>query len=77
MFDRRVSDRAENWKNSFSARSIYMYIVAEKQYILRSCHVSQAQPNKKNPGFTHILCVLKYMQTDVVRILNFKSIFKN
>ena len=27
-----------------------MYIVAEKQYILRSCHVSQTQPNKKTRG---------------------------
>ena len=38
------------------------------------CH--KLSQKKKKPGFTHILCVLKYMQTDVVRILNFNRFLK-
>ena len=37
-----------------------MYIVAEKQYILRSRHVSQTQPNKKNRIYTYTVCIEVY-----------------
>ena len=39
----------------------HMYIEAEKQYILRSCHVSQTQPNKKKPRiYTYTVCIEVY-----------------